>query len=134
MIADAATQGEGERGARASESNVGAAAPGRWRGARGLIGLLAAAVLVLGLLLAGQVRYAGRLEARVAELSSELEQSRQALGVYQQRIGSVRRSLEELATRVGALQELVREDSLPPWDSAPRSVADPAAAPIHGGP
>jgi septal ring factor EnvC (AmiA/AmiB activator) len=125
---------EKKRDAKASASSPGTAAHRPRRAARVWTLLLVAAVVVLGMLLASQLRYAGQLEARVEEIATELAEARESLGVYQQRMRSVRRNVDELASRVGALQALVSEDSLSLAGSAIQGVDEATPAPLEESP
>jgi hypothetical protein len=132
VVDDSAPRREGDRDPKSPASGSTTATPGSRRGRRIWTLILIAALVCLGLLLLQQVRYVGELEVRVEELSSELGEAREALGearealgVYEHRARQVRHNLDELAGRVGALQELVSEDSLPP--SSPTSPEAPVA-------
>jgi outer membrane murein-binding lipoprotein Lpp len=112
-LEDAPPRDEAKPAAQTPASGPDPAARRSRRRVRVFILLLLAAVVVLALLLAGESRYSGQLEARIGQLSAEVAETREALGAYQRRMRSVRRNVDELASRVGALQELVKEDAPP---------------------
>jgi len=132
VVGDPAPRDEGGRSEQPPAADSATTAPGSQRTGRGRTLLWVAALALLGLLLGYQLRYAGQLEAQVDELTSELGAAREALGVYQRRIQRVRSDLGELATRVGALQELVSEDSFAPGSTRRERVAP--ASPSSEGP
>ena len=127
VVDDSASRHEGDRDPKSPASGSTTATPGSRRGRRIWTLILIAALVCLGLLLLQQVRHVGQLEARVKALSSELGEAREVLGVYEHRVRQVRHNLDELSGRVGALQELVSEDSLP---NSTTSEA-PAAPPVR---
>jgi hypothetical protein len=132
VVEDSAPRRDGDRDERSPASGSATAAPGSRRSGRIRTLVLVAALVVLGLLWAHQARYAAQLEARVEELSSALGEAREALGVHENRVRRVRHNLDELASRVGALQELVSPNSLPaPSAAQPEGEAatSPASEP-----
>ena len=73
----------------------------------GPLGLLAAALAVVSLLLVSQYQRADQLDGLVETLGAELEAARQELVVQQRRMGLVRGHVEDLSSRVEALGRLV---------------------------
>jgi len=126
-VEDPEPRREGDSAQQSPASGSTTATPASRRRGRIWTLILIAALVCLGLLLLQQVRHVGQLEARVKALSSELGEAREVLGVYEHRVRQVRHNLDELSGRVGALQELVSEDSLP---NSTTSEA-PAAPPVR---
>jgi hypothetical protein len=126
-VEDPEPRREGDSTQRSPASGSTTATPASRRSGRIWTLILIAALVCLGLLLVRQVRYVGQLEVRVEELSSALGEAREVLGVYEHRVWQVRHNLDELSSRVGALQELVSEDSLPASSSADPGGGAPAS-------
>ena len=85
------------------------AGPGRGR-AIGTIGLLAAALVLVGFLALGQYQSAQKLEVRVQALTTELADARETLAAQRRRMDGVRTRVADISARLGQLQELVTED------------------------